>query len=147
MTDTIPEALMADLRDLFLEAQPVDPALPEASVREQFETNELPSPRLVFIPAEPRRIPGQVSTARVPFTLELISSMDRQTPAAHRIDGGKIDTWLRGLRLTKRREVLSSRTYLHDLYNLHPVFSIREEDREQVARIRGEAIVTLAITE
>lgn len=143
---TIPDALAADLRALFIADSPLTTALPEASLRLKLETTDLPSPRILFLVGDPKRIQGQDYTARVPFTLTYISSMDRETPAAHRAIAGEIDQWLREIRLTKRRAVLDSLTWLHDLYNMHPVISIRADDREQVAELRGEAVVTLAVT-
>lgn len=147
MTDTIPDALAADLRDLFLEDQPVYPELDADAIRLKHEISEPRSPRLVILAAEPRRISGQDYTARIPFTIEVISSCDRQSPEGHRLMAGEVDEWLRDIRIDNRRALISSRVYLHDLYCLHPTFAFREEDREQVAMIRGEAIVTLAITE
>lgn len=142
---SIPDALAADLRELFLEDQPVSPDLPEDSLRHKFETEQVITPRLVFLCGDPKRIEGQDATARVPFTIELVNSLDRADPETHRTDAGKIDAWLRAIRISHRRAVLGSRSYLHDLYCMHPVFSFREE-REQVATIRGEAVVTLAVT-
>lgn len=146
MTDTIPDAVAADLRDLFFSDQPGTLDLAEEALLLKVATLEPASPRLVFLPGDPRRIPGQDATARVPFALEYISSIDRETPDVHRANAGLIDSWMREIRLSHRRALIDSRVYLHDLYCLHPVYSIRPEDREQVARIRGEAIVTLAIT-
>jgi len=147
MTDTIPDALAADLRELYLTDQPTTDPLPEDALLLKLEVSELPSPRLLFIPGSPVRIPGQDATARVPFSLDFISSMDRQSPDDHRAEAGKIDDWLRAIRLSHRRNLIGSRVWLHDLYCLHPVTTIDTEDREQKTTIRGEAIVTLAITE
>lgn len=144
---TIPDAFANDLRDLFAENQPISPELPETALRVKFATGEPPSPRLSFLTGDPRRIPGQDATARVPFTVELAQSLDRVPPADHMATAGKIDEWLREIRIEKRRAVIHSRVYLHDLYVMHPVFVFGEDGREQIARMRGEAIVTLAVTE
>ncbi len=149
--DSIPDDLMSDLRALFMEQAPVSvPELPVNSLRLKLETTDQPSTRLVFLAGpDPKRISGQDATARVAFSLELIASLDRVTPEAHRAMAGKIDAWLRDIRISKRRQVISSRVWMHDLYCNHPAFEIRsgsETDREQVAIIRGEAIVTLAVT-
>lgn len=143
---TIPDALAADLRDLFAEAQPITPEIPETALRLKFATGEPPVPRLVFLAGDPKRISGQDATARVPFTIELYHSPDRTTPETHRAIAGKIDGWLRELRIDKRRAVIHSRTWLHDLYVLHPQFAFGDDNRELVARMRGEAVVTLAVT-
>ena len=142
---TIPDSLAADLRDLYISSPPLE--LPATSIRLKLETDDMPSPRLVILPGEPAKVLGMIATARLPFSMEYITSMDSVPPETHRTSSDLIDVWLRGLRATCRRAVLSSRIYLHDLYSLHPTYSIRAEEREQVATLRGEAIVTLAITE
>ncbi len=146
MTDTIPDALAADLRELFLADQPLEENLAAAGVVLKHATKEPPSPRLVILPGTPQRISGQDATARVPFELQYITSMDRVTPEVHKAAAGKIDTWLREIRISHRRALIGSRTWMHDLYCMHPVFSTKAEDKEQVSQIRGEALVTLAIT-
>lgn len=149
--DSIPDDLMSDLRALFMEAPPLTlQEMPVNGLRLKLETSDLPSTRLLFLAGpDPKRVSGMDATARVAFSLELIASMDRTTPYAHRTMAGKIDAWLRAIRISKRRQVIASRVWMHDLYCLHPTFEIRsgsETDREQVALIRGEAIVTLAVT-
>jgi hypothetical protein len=142
---TIPDALADDLRDIFLATQPLDPELPDAAVRLKLDASgEPPSPRLLILCGDPQRISGQDGTARIPFELQYISSMDRETPEDHRAAAGLIDEWLREVRITYRRDVISSRVWLHDLYNRHAQFTIAEDGREQIAHLRGEALVTLA---
>jgi hypothetical protein len=144
--DSIPDDLMSDLRALFMEETPILPSeIPSGNLRLKLETADLVTPRIVFLAGDPKRISGQDATARVPFEIQLIQHMDRTQPDAHRIAAGKIDAWLREIRISKRREVISSRVWMHDLYNNHPVFSIQNE-REQVATLRAETIVTLAVT-
>lgn len=142
---SIPDALAADLRELFLDDQPLSPELPDGSIRLKFETDELPSPRLVITAGDPRRIEGMDATARVPFSLLLVHSLDGVSPDVHRAQAGRIEAWLREIRVSHRRAVLGSRVYLHDLFTLHPTFGFGE-DREQIATLRGEAVVTLAVT-
>lgn len=147
MFETLPDSLAADLRDLFADELPVSTETIPAHCRLlRFETQEIPSPRLVFMCGDATRISGQDGTARVPFTVEFSTSMDRVSPQTHRTISGEIDEWLRDVRIEKRRAVLWSRIYLHDLYNNQPQFIIEEDDREQVTRFRGEAIITLAET-
>lgn len=147
MFDTIADCLAADLRDLFLSDEPVSRLLiPQQSILLRFETVDVPSPRVVFLAGDATRISGQFESARVPFIIEHVSSLDRVTPDIHRSISGKIHAWINNVRSEKRRGVIWSKTYLHDLYNNQPQFVIDDEEREQVTRFRGEAIVTLAET-
>lgn len=101
---------------------------------------------MVFLSGEARRFTGQDYTARIPFTVELISSEDRMEPDDHRLMAGEIDRWLRDVAIDHRRDLISSRVYLHDLFCGHPSFGAIASDRERVARIKAEAVVTLAET-
>jgi hypothetical protein len=142
---TIPDALAEDLRSLLITSLPHGSGLDADKVRFKLDTAPPPSPRLVLLPGEPVRVSGQPGTARMPFVIEYISSMDRMTPDEHRAVCGRIDDWLRGIAVTKRRCVLHRLLYLHDLYNQHPLQSIEAVEREQKGTIRGEVIVTLVL--
>lgn len=143
--NTISDALARDLRALFLADEPLTTALDSSAVRLQFEITELPSPRLVFIGGDPVRIPGQDGTSRVPFEVRYITSLDRVAESVHHAVAAEVDAWLREIRISKRRGLIDSRVWLHDLYSKHPVYA-HNESREQVTTMRGEAIVTLAVT-
>jgi hypothetical protein len=139
---TIPDAVAADLRDFFLSAQPGGLALPNDNVRPKHATTEPPATRLVILCGEPKGVPRMEGTAVVDVSLEYISSMDPEGAlAAHQAAAGKIDAWWRNLRSAKRRDVISTRIYLHDHANGQPTTEIRE--REQVTVIRGKLTVTL----
>jgi hypothetical protein len=140
---TIPDALALDLRDLFLAAQPSGFALPADSVRLKHATTEPPSPRLIILTGDPRRQPKMDGTAFVPVSIQYITSMDRVTPANHQIAAGNLDAWWRSIRGSKRRNVITTRVYLHELLTTQPTNAIREEEREQVTTIRGDLMVTL----
>jgi len=144
MTTTIPDALALDLQALFLAQQTAAGlAVATDSVRLKHAITDTPSPRLVILVGEPRRQAGMDGTAFVPVSVQYISSMDRVTPSDHQTTAGKIDAWWRSIRASKRRNMLSSRVYLHELLTQQPTQSIREEEREQVTTIRGDLMVTL----
>lgn len=144
MSDTtIPDALALDLRDLYLSAQPAGINLPADHVRLKHAATELPSPRLVILTGDPKRQPKMDGTAFVPISIQYITSMDRVPPAEHQLAAGKIDTWWRTLRATRRRTTLSSRVYLHELLTMQPTTAIRQDEREQVTTIRGDLMITL----
>jgi len=136
-------ALAADLLDLFAAAQPLTTALPDTALRLEGDTEALPSPRIVFLTGEPARVPGMDGTARVQVSIEVIASLDRAESSGHGWVTCEVDSWLRAIRLSKRRAVVSTRVYLHDLYCEHAVFSIRSEQRELCGTVRAEAVVTL----
>lgn len=140
---TIPDAVAADLRDLYLAAPPAGAVLAADRVRLKHATAEPPTPRLVIIAGDPRPIGRMDGTAVVPISLEYITSMDREPPEAHQLAAGALDAWWRSIRLAKRRGVLVSRVYLHDLVTRQPSTGIRQEEREQVTAIRGDLTVTL----
>jgi hypothetical protein len=138
---TIPDAVAADLRDLYLSAQPGGLALAAGAVRPKHATTEPPATRLVILCSEPKGVPKMEGTASLDVSLEYITSLDSVTPEAHQAAAGIIDAWWRTLRGAKRRDVISTRIYLHDLVNGQPTTGIRE--REQVTIIRGKLTVTL----
>jgi hypothetical protein len=144
METSIPDALEADLRDYFLAAQPGALALPEGSVRVKIDTAAIVSPRLVFQAGEPKPRNGMDGTARIPIEIEYVTSLDAVSETDdHRETAAIIDAWLRSIRSVKRRDVVATRIYLHDIYTLHPVTSIRAAEREQSTKIRGEVLCTL----
>lgn len=140
---TIPDSLAADLRDYFLTAQPLTPPLAASSIRLKLAAEEMPSPRLVIIPGEPRLVPQMPCTARVPCSLEYITSLDRVPAASHRDAAGQIEAWLRDIRTARRRQPLFSRVFLHDIFSITSILSIRQAEREQVTTIRCEPVITL----
>lgn len=140
---TIPDALALDLRDLYLSAQPAGMAIAADSVRVKHAEGEPPSERLVILTGDPRNQIRMEGTAKVPVSIQYITSKDRMTPDAHRLNAGKLDEWWRSIRAAKRRGTLSSRVYLHEITNLQPTTAIRAEEREQVTTLRGELMVTL----
>lgn len=140
---TIPDALAADLRDYFLSAQPGGLAIPADSVRVKHAEGEPPSPRLVFLMGDPKNQVRMEATAKIVVSMQYITSSDRVTPAEHQAAAGKLDVWWRGIRTVKRRDVIFTRTYLHEITNLQPTTAIRAEEREQMTTIRGEMMVTL----
>ncbi|MES2923688.1 MAG: hypothetical protein V4819_19190 [Verrucomicrobiota bacterium] len=140
---TIPDAVAADLRDLFLSAQPGGLSLPPDSVRPKHATTEPPSTRLVILCGEPKHVPRMEATGVVDVSLEYITSMDHVSPAEHQAAAGHIDAWWREIRGAKRRDVVATRIYLHDLVNAQASTGIRTDDREQVTTIRGKLTVTL----
>lgn len=144
MSDTtIPDALAADLRDYFLAYPPAGVSLSADQVRFKHAEGEPPSPRLAILYGDPRAVPKMDGTANVPVALEYITSMDRVTPAEHQAIAGKIDEWFRGIRGARRRLVLRTRVYLHDVVLQQPSSSIAKEEREQITTIRGDMMVTL----
>lgn len=143
--NTIPAALAADLRDLFLSDIPDDTGLTSANVRLQPSTDDIPAPRLVILTADPRRARGMDGTAMIPVSIQFISSMDRTTPDAHQVIAGKIDAWWRSIRPAKRRAAISTRIYLHDLLSTQPTTAINAEAREQITTIRGDIMGTLIV--
>lgn len=142
-TESLPDALAADLRAAFIAAAPIA-AFPSSAVLLDQETAILPATRILFKCGDPKRVQGQDATARIPFSIEYIAPMDDVTPDNHRTAAGKIDTWIRALRLSHRRALLVQRVYLHDLYTLQPIPARPTAEREGTTTIRGEAIVTLA---
>ena len=137
---TISDALAADLRDCLRAAPPF--TFPSASVRLALETDDLPSPRIVILPEDEKRISGMPGTARVTVAIHYISSMDRTLPANHRTSAGLLEEWILSLRSTKRRSPLSTRVYLHDVFPATSKQSIRTEEREQVAILAADWVVT-----
>ena len=141
---TIPDALAADLRDYFLAAQPAGLDLPADSVRLRHGTTEPPVPRLVIITADPKNVPRMEGTAKIAVRVEYLTSMDRVSPEAHQVTAGHLDAWWRGLRSARRRAVIATRVYMHDVSNGQAAIEIRSEGREQLTTLRGEFTVTLA---
>ena len=140
---TIPDAVAADLRELYLAAPPARLILPAERVRLKHSTAAVPSPRLVILTGDPKNVPRMDATATIPVSIEYITSMDAVTPADHQLAAGALDAWWRSIRSAKRRAVIVSRVYLHDLATTQPSLSIRTEDREQVTAIRAQLTVTL----
>ena len=140
---TIPDALAADLRDHYLSAPPAGATLAAERVTLKHATGSIPSPRIVILTGDPKSIPKMDGTASVPVSIEYITSMDSITPAAHQLAAGVLDAWWRSIRGAKRRNVVATRTYLHDLVTRQPSNSIRQDEREQVTAIRGDLTVTL----
>jgi hypothetical protein len=140
---TIPDALAADLRDMFLAAPPAGVTISADRVRFKHSDGEPPSPRLVILTGDPMPVAKMDRTAKVPVSIEYITSMDSITPEAHQQIAGKIDEWWNTIRGAKRRNVIVTRTYLHDLVTRQPSNSINKDQREQVTAIRGDLMVTL----
>jgi hypothetical protein len=140
---TIPEALCHDLRDYFLAIPPAGVALSADQIRFKHAEDEPPSPRLTILYGDPTPVPKMDGTANIPVSLEFISSMDRVTPEDHRAIAGKIDEWFRSIRGARRRLLLRTRVYLHDVITQQPTSSIVKDEREQITSIRGLMIVTL----
>lgn len=145
-TESLPDALAADLRDAFLVSAPIT-GFPADAVRLDQETGEIPARRILIKCGDSRRVQGMDLTARIPFTIDYIAPMDDQEPGDHREAAGKIDAWIRTIRLSKRRELLDRRVYLHDLFTLQPLPARPTAEREGTTTIRGEAVVTLAEVE
>jgi len=142
-TATIPDALAADLRAYFLASPPIGVTLAADRVRIKHAEGEPPSPRLVILCGDPKPVAKMDGTATIPVSMEYITSMDSVTPDAHQTIAGKIDEWWRSIRAAKRRDVIVTRIYLHDLVTQQPTSSINKEDREQITAIRGNLTVTL----
>lgn len=155
MSDTtIPDTLLIDLRDYYLGAPPAGAeaiaGIPDggtasdSAVRLRNELNQLPSPRLVLLFQDAKRMPSMPKTARVPITMELITAQGPVTPEAHRALAGVLDAWWREIRIHKGENPgIFENTFLHDFLILPPGNLTRDEDREQVTQFRAEAIVTL----
>lgn len=142
-SESLPDALAADLRAALIAAAPIT-GFPPGDIRLDQETADLPARRIVVICGDAQRVQAMDATARIPFSVEYISPMDDQEPEAHRTAAGLLDAWLRAIRVSKRRALLATRVYLHDLYTLQPIPSRPTEEREATTTIRGEAVVTLA---
>lgn len=140
---TIPDAVAADLRDLYLAAPPAGNIIPAERVRLKHSTDALPSPRLVILTGNPQPVPRMDGTAKVPISIEYITSMDSIPPGTHQLAAGALDAWWRSIRAAKRRAVIATRVYLHDIATSQPSLSISAEDREQITTIRGDLTVTL----
>jgi hypothetical protein len=145
-TETLPDALAADLHEKFIADAPLAD-FAETRVLLKVETPDLPSPRLVFTCGDPRRVQGQDNTARIPFSIEYTYPMDRDVPDDHRTAAGLVAAWILSVKSSKRRALLASRVYLHDLYTLHPIPARPTAEREATTTIRGEAVVTMAEVE
>lgn len=143
---SLTDSLAADLRDALIAAAPIT-GFPADAVRLPQETATQPARRIVITAGDSQRVQAMDLTARIPITIEYIAPMDDNTPDAHRAAAAQLDTWLRTLAAEKRRDLLHSRTFLHDLYTLQPLTSRPTDDREATTTIRAEAIVTLAETE
>lgn len=143
--ETIPDSLASDLRDYFLAEIPEElVALDAGRVRLKFEPDNIPVPRLVILPGEPRRIPQMDGTARISVAIELVNASDKVDPDTHRKQAGALAEWLRELRGKRRDDPAPlTRCHLHDILIQHPVDRIRADQREQATVIRGEFIVTL----
>lgn len=141
--NTIPDSFAGDLKRFFLATPPVQ--IDAKSVRLQNETEELPSPRLVILCGDPKRFPQMDGTARVPVSLEIVTSLDRAETETHRSLAGALQTWWIALRSQKRSESAFARCYMHDFLVMPPstVERARGEHREQVTTLRAEAILTL----
>lgn len=140
---TIPDALADDLRDLYLSAQPAGLNLDADRVCLKHAKGEPPSPRLVFLMGDPKHQVRMEGTAEIIASMQYITSSDSIEPAAHQLTAGKLDTWIRSIRALKRRGVISSRCYLHEITNMQPITAIRTEQREQVTTLRAKMMVTL----
>jgi hypothetical protein len=140
---TIPDSFAGDLKAFFLANPPV--AIDEKRVRLQHETEDLPSPRLMILCGNPARIPKMDGTARVPVSLEIVTSMDRAALETHRSLAGALQSWWIALRAQKLSESAFARCYMHDFLVIPPstVERARGDDREQVTTLRAEALVTL----
>jgi hypothetical protein len=141
-TETITDALAADLRESFLAAAPLG-AFEGSRALLSVENGELPCPRLVFTCGDARRVQGMDNTARIPFSIDYTTSIDRTIPEQHRTAAGLLSAWIIGLK-TRRRALLSTRLYLHDIYTLQPLAARPTNEREATTTFRGEAVVTLA---
>ena len=144
-TETITDALAADLRESFLTTAPLE-AFEGSRALLSVEGGDLPCPRLVFTCGDARRVQGMDNTARIPFAIDYTTSIDRTIPDQHREAAGKISTWLISLK-SHRRDLLSTRLYLHDIYTLQPLAARPTNEREATTTMRGEAVVTLAEVE
>lgn len=138
---TIPEAIAADLQDLFNAAPPAGASIPAARVRVKNEMGDLPSPRLVILAGEPRAVPKMNGTARVPVVIEYITNKNAVQEQQHAAASGALDAWFRSLATSKRRSVIVSRVHLHDLIPSQAVTTMRES--EQVTLLRADLVVTL----
>jgi hypothetical protein len=141
-TESLTDALAADLRDAFLASNPL-PALDSSRVLLSLDASDLPCPRLVFTCKEPKRVKGMDYTGGIAFEIEFFSSVDRTNVQLHRDQAGKISAWLIALR-SKKRQLLACRVYLHDLLILQASESAPTSEREARTTIRAEAIVTMA---
>ena len=141
--NTIPDAFASDLQRFFLATPPV--TIDPKRLRLQNETEELPCPRLVILSGEPARIPKMDGTARVPVSLEIVTSLDRSYVETHRSLAGAMQSWWIALRSQKLSESAFARCYMHDFLVFPPstVERARGEHREQVTTLRAEAILTL----
>lgn len=142
---TIPDAIFSDLKARLL-SHPIEDLDLTDRIRAENESTELPSPRLVILCGTPRYVPRMDGTARIPVTLQYISSQDHVPEEQHNEAAGKVDAWWRDLSVSKRRDVIATAIYLHDLILTQPEKSLRKDDREQVTAIRGELVVTLVDT-
>lgn len=145
-TETLPDALAADLRDAFKASAPIPGFENHRAVLDATDAT-LTCPRIVFKCGDSKRITSMDQTARIPFTIDFITSMDTQIPDSHRTEAGILSAWLLTVKSEKRRALLACRVYLHDLYTLHPIPARPTAERECTTTIRGEAIVTLAEVE
>lgn len=141
--NTIPDSFAGDLKRFFLATPPVD--IDPKRLRLQNETEELPSPRLVILCGTPVRIAKMDGTARVPVSLEIVTSLDRTELETHRSLAGALQTWWTALRSQKLSESAFARCYMHDflVFPATTVERARGDDREQVTMLRAEAILTL----
>jgi hypothetical protein len=143
---TIPDSIFSDLKARLLSHPVAGVDLPADRIRAENSGEKLPSPRLVILCGTPRYVSGMAGTARVPVSLQYITSQDSVTAEAHDLNAGKIEAWWRNLGMVKRRDVIAAEIYLHDLIQTQPEKSLRKDDREQVTALRGDMVVTLVDT-
>lgn len=145
MSDTLPDALASDLRTYWLSAPPTGTeAILGTAVRLKNELEKLPVPRLVILYQDPKRFPSMPGTARVPLSMDLITSLDATSPEAHKALAGLVNVWWQSIRNHRGQNPgIFEKTFIHDWLVLPPMEGTRNEDREQVTTFRVEAIATL----
>lgn len=140
---TLSDAVAADLADLLTVSQPSALALPAGAVRLRHDTRELPATRVVVRAGDAEMVADMDGTGSLEIELELTTPMDRTEPDRHRAMAGQIGDWLRGIRTTKRRSVIHTRAFLHNLEMGQPATEIDGEEREHRSVLRAKVTATL----
>ena len=140
---TIPDSLAADLRDHLIANLPAGIPLTADRIRVRHQTEDPPCPRAVILAGDPQRQYGMDYTGKIPVEITYVTSKDRTRPDEHQLDAAALSSWWINLRATKRREVISTRVYLHDIFITPPRTDVTADNREQVTTIAGSLMVSL----
>jgi hypothetical protein len=140
---TLSDAVAADLADLLAVSMPPALQLPGGAIRLRHDTRELPATSLVVRSGDAEMVADMDGTGTMEVEIVLTSRMDGMEPERHRAMAGLIGDWLRGVRTSKRRTVIQSRAFLHNMEMGQPAAEIDGEQREQRSVLRARVTATL----